>query len=316
MDDPGILPGRQVRLRSDPAGKQIPGGPASNVSKPRLDRVSGLLGDLELHRTSRLLLNDARAITDPTADADILDLQPHEIATPKFAVDREVEQGLVAGSALHLESDPDRPHVPRLQRALLPDIVEKVLEQNSRGIFCRRLVHLSTNNSHMLRRSNNYFTKLAILGEIPTFSTISPNKAPFVPGIATRHRRLVAIEHDRLLGTDRALPAPVRPRPAGHSMPGARFVIETYPSSVGGPTGSTPRRIGSLLVADRDHEYPPLLQNPSGRGLSRSAMIAPRWCRSSAALVRVCLLCRRSLLTGPTAAAQPYRRERVFMPRN
>src|SRR5215475_8189555 len=50
---------------------------------------------------------------------------------------------------------PDRPHVPRLQRALLS------------------------------------------------------NKAPFVPGIATRHRQLVAIEHDRLLGTDRALPAPV-----------------------------------------------------------------------------------------------------------
>src|SRR5215469_7255002 len=60
-----------------------------------------------------------------------------------------------------LESDPDRPHVLGLQRALLS------------------------------------------------------NKAPFVPGIATRHQRLVAIEHDRLLGTHRALPAPVRPGPAG-----------------------------------------------------------------------------------------------------
>jgi len=57
----------------------------------------------------------------------------------------------------------------------MPDIVEKVLEQNSRGIFCRRLVHLSTNNSHTLCCSNNYFTKLAILREIPTFSTISPH---------------------------------------------------------------------------------------------------------------------------------------------
>jgi len=64
---------------------------------------------------------------------------------------------------------------PRSQeRVLMPDIVEKVLEQNSRGIFCRRLVHLSTNNSHTLCCSNNYFTKLAILREIPTFSTISP----------------------------------------------------------------------------------------------------------------------------------------------
>ena len=63
----------------------------------------------------------SRAVADPTADADIVDLQPHEIAAPEFAVDREVEQGEVAGSALHLEPDPDRPHVLRLQRALLPN---------------------------------------------------------------------------------------------------------------------------------------------------------------------------------------------------
>jgi len=31
---------------------------------------------------------------------------------------------------------------------------------------------------------------------------------------------------------------------------------------------------------------------------------------------RPCLACRRSLLTGPTAAAQPYLRELVFMPRS
>src|SRR5215470_2128424 len=74
MDDPGILPGRQVRLRSDPAGKEVSGAAASDVGKPRLDRGSGLLGDLELHRPARLLLNDGRAVTDPTANADIVDL--------------------------------------------------------------------------------------------------------------------------------------------------------------------------------------------------------------------------------------------------
>jgi hypothetical protein len=58
-----------------------------------LDRGSGLLGDLEWHRTARLLLNYGRAVTDPTAEADIVDLQPHEIAASVFAVDREVEQG-------------------------------------------------------------------------------------------------------------------------------------------------------------------------------------------------------------------------------
>jgi len=82
-----------MRLRSDPAGKEVPGVPASNVGKPRLDRGSGLLGDLELHRPARLLLNDGRAVRDPAANADIVDLQSHEIAAPEFAVDREVEQG-------------------------------------------------------------------------------------------------------------------------------------------------------------------------------------------------------------------------------
>jgi hypothetical protein len=80
-------------VRSDPAGKEVSGVPVSNVDKPCLDRGSCPLSNLELHRPARLLLNDGRAVTDPTADADIVDLQSHEIAAPEFAVDREVEQG-------------------------------------------------------------------------------------------------------------------------------------------------------------------------------------------------------------------------------
>ena len=49
-----------------------------------------------------------RSRTRP-ADTDIIDLQPHEIAAPEFAVDREVEQGEVAGSALHLEKGGSAP---------------------------------------------------------------------------------------------------------------------------------------------------------------------------------------------------------------
>jgi hypothetical protein len=67
-----------------------------------------------LHRTARLLLNDGRAVTDPNADADIVDLQPHEIAAPEFAVDREVEQGEVAGSALVALGADRRKLVPKL----------------------------------------------------------------------------------------------------------------------------------------------------------------------------------------------------------
>ena len=69
------------------------------------------------------------AVTDPTADADIVDLQPHEIAAPEFAVDREVEQGEVAGSALHLEPDPDRPHVLSRLRAECLELVSRLIKQ-------------------------------------------------------------------------------------------------------------------------------------------------------------------------------------------
>ena len=109
-----------------------------------------------------------------------------------------------------------------------------------------------------------------------------PNEAPFVPGIATRYRRLVAIEHDRLLGTDRALPAPIRRRPARHSIAGGRLVVETYPWFIRRQRVHA-TRIGTLPVADRDHDCPPPLQTLSGRGSLRSALIAASWCRSSAA---------------------------------
>jgi hypothetical protein len=61
----------------------------------------------------------------------------------------------------------------RSQRPLWGDIVEKVLEQNSWGIFCRRPIDLLTNDSQRLRCTNDYLAKLAVLGEILTFSTIS-----------------------------------------------------------------------------------------------------------------------------------------------
>jgi hypothetical protein len=62
--------------------------------------------------------------------------------------------------------------------ALMPDTVEKLAEHNSWVIFCRSPAHLRTNDSHKLRCSNHSFAKSDILGEIPTFSTISPLKRP------------------------------------------------------------------------------------------------------------------------------------------
>ena len=84
-----------------------------------------------MNRTARLLLNYGRAVMDPTADTDIVDLQPHEIAPSEFAVDREVEQGEVAGAALHLESELDRPHVLSGRGSLRSTLIAASWRRNS-----------------------------------------------------------------------------------------------------------------------------------------------------------------------------------------
>jgi hypothetical protein len=78
-----------------------------------------LLGNFKLHRPTGLFLNDGGAISDSAASADIVDLQLREITTSKFAVDRQVEHGEVAGSVLQLKPDPDGPYIPGLQRSFL-----------------------------------------------------------------------------------------------------------------------------------------------------------------------------------------------------
>ena len=68
-------------------------------------------------------------------------------------------------------------------------------------------------------------------------------------------------------------------------------------------------------MADRNRDCPPPLRIRSGRGSLRSALIAGKLVRKSSRPIKVArfaLACRRSLLTGPTAAAQPYQRERIF----
>jgi hypothetical protein len=114
MNDPGVSPRRQVRLRPESA----PEDPAGNLGKPGLDRGSGLLGDFELDRPPRLLLNNGGAVSDTAAGANTVDLQPHEIAASELAVDGEVKHCEVAGSMLQLKPDPYGPHVLRLQRSL------------------------------------------------------------------------------------------------------------------------------------------------------------------------------------------------------
>jgi hypothetical protein len=78
IDDPRILPRREVRLCSEATRKEVLCVPRVARRKPVLDRGAGLLGDLKLNRPAYLLLNDRSAVSNSAAGANIVDLQPHE----------------------------------------------------------------------------------------------------------------------------------------------------------------------------------------------------------------------------------------------
>jgi hypothetical protein len=58
---------------------------------PNGGRVSGLLGDFELHRSLSLLLHDNRAGRNMRTLDHIVDAESNQIATAQLAVDRQVE---------------------------------------------------------------------------------------------------------------------------------------------------------------------------------------------------------------------------------
>jgi len=88
---------------------------------PGTDRVPRLLGDLELHRSLRLLLHDNRACGDMTAMEHVANVKPHQVARAQLTVDGEVEQRKFPGSLIQLQSNPDGPDLLQLQRWLLAD---------------------------------------------------------------------------------------------------------------------------------------------------------------------------------------------------
>jgi hypothetical protein len=120
MDDPRILSRREVEPRAEPAREEVLPLPGADFGKPVFHRGPRLLGNFELDRPPCLLLDDGGAVSNPAAGANIVDLQPHEVAASELAIDGEIEQSEVARSVLQLKPHPDRPNVLRFQRTLLP----------------------------------------------------------------------------------------------------------------------------------------------------------------------------------------------------
>jgi hypothetical protein len=121
MDNASMLSRRDMRLFPEPARKDVFSASGTKAGEPGLNRCSGLVSYLELDRSAGLLLNHGRSVLHPPADAYIVDLESHDIATPQLAVDRKIEQREVAFAPLQLQPDPYRPHVLGLQWALLAD---------------------------------------------------------------------------------------------------------------------------------------------------------------------------------------------------
>ena len=64
--------------------------------QPLLERRSGLLRDLELNRTSGLVLDDRRPVSYGTAGRDVVDPEGDEVAAAMLAVDSQIEQREIA----------------------------------------------------------------------------------------------------------------------------------------------------------------------------------------------------------------------------
>jgi hypothetical protein len=114
MDDARVLACRQMRLPLETAREQVLTSSATGLGQPISDSASGLLGDFELNRSARLLLDYRRSIADRPARAHVVDFEPNQVAAPELAVNGQIEHREVAFSTLQLEPHPDCPDILRL----------------------------------------------------------------------------------------------------------------------------------------------------------------------------------------------------------
>jgi hypothetical protein len=91
MDDPSVLPRRDMGLVTEAAREEELAARWPAAAKPIADRRPGLLGDLELDRPAGFLLNNSSAVANMPCDAYVVDPEPHKVAAAQLAIDREIE---------------------------------------------------------------------------------------------------------------------------------------------------------------------------------------------------------------------------------
>jgi hypothetical protein len=118
--DAGVLAGCPMRLIVDSARKNVGASIDRSQVQPVLQRCARLLGDLELHRTASLVLDNCGPVSHVTTCADVIDPKADKVAAPELAVDVEVEQREIACAVLDLKSDTNGPDLFRPQGTLCP----------------------------------------------------------------------------------------------------------------------------------------------------------------------------------------------------
>jgi hypothetical protein len=102
-----ILAGRNAGFGTATTSEQELTGPFVGGPQIIIDGLAGLLAEFKSDGPPGFLLSDRRAIRCIAAGGDLLDADGNNVAATKLAVDRQIEHGEVANSALDLELRPD-----------------------------------------------------------------------------------------------------------------------------------------------------------------------------------------------------------------
>jgi hypothetical protein len=111
-------------------------GSQPRLLDPLLNRIAGRRCDLELHWALRLVLHHHGSGCHLVTVTDIPDLQAHEVAAAKLAVDSQVEECELTHPVFHLKADSERPDVLDLERCFLANDLALVPRFAMNGVGC------------------------------------------------------------------------------------------------------------------------------------------------------------------------------------
>jgi hypothetical protein len=136
IDEPGILAGAEMLIMIVPAGEDVVVHRAAPPLEPSQQAGASVWQQLELNWSARFLLHDNRPRSDLPAANKVADLQLHQVAASKFAVDRQVEQRPISNTAALIEVEPDLLYLLRFERTLRANGSSSIPDLTLRGAGC------------------------------------------------------------------------------------------------------------------------------------------------------------------------------------